>query len=148
MVGDTLWLTEGDTIPADGQLLLANDCSVDESTLTGESVPVAKSVAGTDDLFAGTTLVSGSAYVRVTAVGETTELGILGRSLETVEVEKTPLQRQINQFVLRMAIAGFVAFAVVWAVNFARSGDWIASLLLGLTLAMASPSRRDSGGVQ
>ncbi len=137
VVGDTLWLTEGDTVPADGQLLSANDCSVDESTLTGESVPVAKLTSGTDELFAGTTLVSGSAYVQVTAVGEATGLGRLGRSLEDVEVEKTPLQRQINQFVFRMAIAGFIAFAVVWAVNFARNGDWVASLLLGLTLAMA-----------
>ncbi|MPR31854.1 cation-translocating P-type ATPase [Salmonirosea aquatica] len=137
VVGDTLWLTEGDTVPADGVLLSANDCAVDESTLTGESVPTEKANAGTDKFFRGTTLVSGSAYVRVTAVGEATEFGRLGRSLQAVEVEKTPLQKQISRFVLRMALAGFAAFVVVWSINFARSGDWAASLLLGLTLAMA-----------
>lgn len=137
VVGDTLWLTEGNTIPADGTLLAANDCSVDESTLTGESVAVVKNGVGTDQFFTGTTLVSGSAYVQVTAVGEATELGKLGRSMAAVEVEKTPLQQQISRFVLRMAVAGLVAFAMVWAINFMLSGDWAASLLLGLTLAMS-----------
>lgn len=137
VVGDTLWLTEGNTVPADGTLLSANDCSVDESTLTGESVAVVKSSAGNDPFFTGTTLVSGSAYVLVTAVGEATALGKLGLSLAGVEVEKTPLQQQISRFVMRMAVAGFAAFAVVWAVNYTMSGDWTTSLLLGLTLAMA-----------
>jgi Ca2+-transporting ATPase len=137
VVGDTLWLTEGNTVPADGLLLSANDCTVDESTLTGESVAVVKFMAGKDHFFTGTTLVSGSAYVEVTAVGEATELGKLGRSMAEVEVEKTPLQQQISRFVLRMAVAGFVAFALVWIINYSLSGDWAASLLLGLTLAMA-----------
>lgn len=137
VVGDTLWLTEGNTVPADGLLLSANDCSVDESTLTGESFAVVKNVVGNDQFLTGTTLVSGSAYVQVTTVGEDTELGRLGRSLAEVEVEKTPLQQQIGQFVWRMAVAGLAAFAVVWAVNYTLSGDWAASLLLGLTLAMA-----------
>lgn len=137
VVGDTLWLTEGNTVPADGTLLSANDCSVDESTLTGESVAVEKNLVGTHQFFTGTTLVSGSAYVQVTAIGDATELGKLGQSLAGVEVEKTPLQQQISRFVLRMAVAGFVAFAIVWAINYALSGDWAASLLLGLTLAMS-----------
>jgi len=137
VVGDILWVTEGDTVPADGLLVSANDCLVDESTLTGESVPVEKISSGTDQFFTGTSLVSGSAYIQVTAIGKDTELGKLGRSLEEVEVEKTPLQRQIGRFVLRMAVAGFMAFVVVWSINYVRTGDWMASLLLGLTLAMA-----------
>ncbi len=137
VVGDTVWLTEGQTVPADGQLLQANDCSVDEAVLTGESVSVAKTNPDTDRFFAGTLLASGSAYVQLTAVGAATELGKLGRSLQDVEVEKTPLQRQMNQFVLRMALVGFGAFVLVWAINFAHTGEWLTSLLLGLTIAMA-----------
>ncbi|WP_019986913.1 cation-translocating P-type ATPase [Rudanella lutea] len=137
VVGDLIWITEGQTAPADGLLVQANDCSIDESVLTGESVPVVKSVPDKDPVYAGTILVSGSAYVRVTAVGDSTSLGKLGRSLQGVEVEKTPLQRQIGQFVQRMAYAGFGAFLLVWGINFAQSGEWATSLLLGLTIAMS-----------
>jgi Ca2+-transporting ATPase len=137
VVGDVIWLTEGQTVPADGLLIQANDCSVDEAILTGESVPVSKTIPETDRFLAGTLLTSGSAYVRVTAVGEATTLGKLGRSLQLIDVEKTPLQQQISQFVQRMAFAGFGAFALVWAINFANSGNWVTSLLLGLTIAMS-----------
>ncbi|WP_338874635.1 cation-translocating P-type ATPase [Spirosoma sp. SC4-14] len=137
VVGDLVWLTEGQTIPADGVLVQANDCSVDEAVLTGESVPVAKTNPNSDVFFAGTWLTSGSAYVRITSVGATTELGRLGQSLQHIEVEKTPLQQQIGQFVQRMAFVGFGAFALVWGVNFAQSGNWATSLLLGLTIAMS-----------
>jgi P-type Ca2+ transporter type 2C len=75
VVGDVLWLTEGQTVPADGRLLQANDCSVDESVLTGESVPITKTNAASDLFLSGTLLTSGSAKVRVTAVGAQTELG-------------------------------------------------------------------------
>ncbi|SOD93380.1 cation-translocating P-type ATPase [Spirosoma fluviale] len=137
VVGDVVWLAEGQTVPADGVLIQGNDCSVDESILTGESVSVAKTNPDTDRFLAGTLLTSGSAYVRINAVGEATELGKLGHSLQTIEVEKTPLQQQIAQFVQRMAFAGFGAFALVWAINFAQSGDRVTSLLLGLTIAMS-----------
>ncbi len=137
VVGDVTRLTEGQTVPADGTLLQANDCSVDEAILTGESVPVTKTVPETDRFFAGTLLTSGSAYVQVSAVGDQTELGKLGRSLQTIEVEKTPLQLQISRFVQRMAFVGFGAFALVWGINFAQSGNWATSLLLGLTIAMS-----------
>ncbi|MCX6217216.1 cation-translocating P-type ATPase [Spirosoma sp.] len=137
VVGDVIWLTEGQTVPADGLLLQASDCAVDEAILTGESVPVDKTVPDTDRFLSGTLLTSGSAYVRITAVGEATELGKLGHSLQAIEVEKTPLQQQITQFVQRMAFVGFGAFALVWGINFAQSGDRVTALLLGLTIAMS-----------
>ncbi|GAB3020729.1 cation-translocating P-type ATPase [Spirosoma pulveris] len=137
VVGDVVWLTEGQTVPADGVLIQGNDCSVDESVLTGESVSVAKTEPAIDRFLAGTLLTSGSAYVRIITVGEATELGKLGHSLQTIEVEKTPLQQQIAQFVQRMAFVGFGAFALVWGINFAQSGDRVTSLLLGLTIAMS-----------
>lgn len=137
VVNDVVWLTEGQTIPADGILLQANDCSVNEAILTGESVPVMKTDPNTDLFFSGTLLSSGSAYVQISAVGEKTELGKLGRSLQSIEVEKTPLQVQISRFVQRMAFVGIGAFALVWGINFAQSGNWATSLLLGLTIAMS-----------
>ena len=135
VVGDAVLIDEGKRVPADGLIDDANDCSVDESILTGESVAVAKKTG--DPVFSGTSTVSGSARVVVSAVGGQTQLGKIGHSLATIPTEKTPLQRQINQFVGRMAWIGFVAFALVCGVNYARSGDWVTALLFGLTLAMS-----------
>lgn len=137
VVNDVIWLTEGQTVPADGKLLQANDCSVNEAILTGESMPVMKTDPDIDLFYAGTLLSSGSVYVQISAVGEKTELGKLGQSLQRIEVEKTPLQVQISRFVQRMAFVGIGAFALVWGINFAQSGNWTTSLLLGLTIAMS-----------
>ncbi|MBJ6111623.1 cation-translocating P-type ATPase [Hymenobacter sp. BT523] len=135
VVGDAVLVEEGERIPADGRVDSANDFAVDEAILTGEAVPVAKAPA--DAVYAGTSAVSGSAWLTLTAVGGGTELGRIGGSLHAIATEKTPLQRQVSQFVRRMAWAGLGAFAVVWGVNYARTGDWATALLFGLTLAMS-----------
>ena len=135
VVGDTLVAEEGGRIPADAVVQSGNDFSLDEAVLTGESVAVTKGKG--DPVFAGTSATTGGALLTVTAVGAATQLGRIGRSLETIAPEKTPLQRQISAFVLRMAWIGVVAFGLVWGVNYARSGDWVTALLFGLTLAMS-----------
>ena len=135
VVGDAVLVAEGNRLPADGTVTEPNDFSVDEAVLTGEAVPVAKAVG--EAVFGGTSTASGSAWLTLTAVGGQTKLGLIGRSMENIIPEKTPLQVQVRQFVLRMAWVGAGAFALVWGVNFARSGDWVTALLFGLTLAMS-----------
>jgi P-type Ca2+ transporter type 2C len=137
VVGDTVLLKEGDFVPADGLLLKANDCTVDEATLTGESIAVAKFTIGSDLFWAGSVLTGGSAYIQITHVGVDTQLGKLGKTMSSIKVEKTPLQRQITVFVRNMAFIGILAFIAVWAINYAQSGNWATSLLLGLTMAMS-----------
>ena len=135
VVSDMVLIEEGERVPADGMIDNSNDFSVDESILTGESASVIKKSG--DVVFAGTNTITGSAWLTITAVGGQTELGQIGRSIATIPTEKTPLQRQINQFVIRMAWIGALAFVLVWGVNYARSGDWVTALLFGLTLAMS-----------
>jgi Ca2+-transporting ATPase len=136
--GDVFLIQEGDLVPADADILQANDLSVNESILTGESLPVEKNAeAGDRRLFQGTTLNSGKCYARVTAIGNSTELGKLGRSIADIPAAKTELQRQINRFVRIMALAGTIIFLLLWLVNYAHSQQLLESLLLGLTFSMA-----------
>ena len=135
VVGDAVRVAEGNRLPADGTVSELNDFTVDEAILTGEAVPVAKAVG--DAVFGGTSTASGSAWLTLTAVGGQTKLGLIGHSMESITPEKTPLQVQVRQFVLRMAWVGAGAFVLVWGVNYAKSGDWVTALLFGLTLAMS-----------
>ncbi|WP_114937758.1 cation-translocating P-type ATPase [Mucilaginibacter endophyticus] len=138
VVGDSLIVEEGMSIAADGRILHSNDFSVNESILTGESLPVFKDPLSVEPIvFQGTTVVSGLAVVAVSAIGDQTQLGKIGRGLESITVEKTPLELQINNFVKKMVIIGVIVFAIVWAINFFRSADWLASLTKALTLAMS-----------
>ncbi len=138
VVGDSIVLEEGASVPADGTIIKANDFSVSEAILTGESLPVSKNQDKEDrDVYSGTTVSSGSAIVVVTAIGNGTRLGKIGKSLENIKEEKTPLELQIGSFVKKMVIVGFVVFLIVWAINFFRSHELLDSLLKALTLAMS-----------
>lgn len=146
---DIVSIEEGERIPADGLLLLQNDLSVDESVLTGESMSVDKLVETSDIpttdgqkttvnfLFQGTTVATGKGFYKVTATGSKTEFGKLGKSIETIDTEQTPLQKQIKRFVKQMGILGGVAFALVFTLNYWIEQDVWKSLLFSLTLAMA-----------
>lgn len=138
VVGDFLMVEEGTFIPADGIIEQSNDFSVNESILTGESMSVYKDHTQADNyVYSGTTVSGGLAIVRVTAIGNETKLGKIGKSLEQIKEEKTPLEVQISNFVKKMVLAGAVVFAVVWAINFYNSGNAIDSLMKALTIAMS-----------
>ncbi|MCB9232047.1 MAG: cation-translocating P-type ATPase [Bacteroidia bacterium] len=138
VMGDCLMVEEGTIIAADGEILHSNDFSVNESILTGESLSVFKdSTAENRQVFRGTTVASGLALVQVTAIGNETRWGEIGLSLQKVEEEKTPLEKQINNFVKKMVFAGGVVFLIVWGINFFESRDFLDSLLKALTLAMS-----------
>ena len=136
VVGDLIYLSEGQQVSADAIIVSATDLSVDESILTGESVPVVKNNAG-EPLFSGTSLVGGMAWATVTAVGNQTKMGGMGILMDSITKEKTPLQKQVDHFVKQMAVAGILAFVVVCVVNYLKSHIIIAALLNGLTMAMA-----------
>jgi len=136
--GDCMVIEEGASVPADGVILRANDFFVNESLLTGESQAVGKSESTDDDkVYQGTTVTGGLAICRVTATGDQTQLGQIDQQMEAIADEKTPLQKQIGNFVKKMAIAGSAVFLVVWGINYVQSRDVLDSLLKALTLAMS-----------
>ena len=137
VVDDLLLLEEGEVIAADGLIETANDFSVNESILTGESFAVIKVADNTSTVFKGTLITSGSASVKVTAVGLKTKFGEIGLSLKEITVVKTPLQNQIRSFVRNMVWIGVVAFLIVVGFNYYQSQDLVQSFLQGLTLAMS-----------
>ena len=139
VVGDYVVVSEGELVPADGVIKQLNDFSVNESILTGESFSVTKDIDSKENnhLYSGTLAESGQCVFEVTAIGEHTKLGLLGKSILNIQEEKTPLQKQINTFVKWMAVAGGIIFLIIWRINYFKSHDILNSLLKGLTIAMS-----------
>ncbi|MDH5826951.1 cation-translocating P-type ATPase [Sphingobacterium faecium] len=137
-VGDLCITEEGQIINADGRIVHSNDFSVNESSLTGESLSVFKDADGTDNkVYSGTITVSGLAVFEVQEIGEQTKLGKIGHSIASIIEEKSPLQLQIERFVKKMALAGLVVFILVCLANYFQTKSFVDSLLNGLTLAMS-----------
>lgn len=147
--GDLVVLQEGDRVPADAAVLHAVNLLADESLLTGESVPVRKSEwdekevvrqPGGDDqpfVYSGSMIVQGNGLARIVATGMGTEIGKIGRALESVVEEKTKLNLEMGRLVKRLAIIGIVLCIMVIVVYFLTRGDLLKGFLAGITLAMA-----------
>ncbi|MDO5509249.1 MAG: cation-translocating P-type ATPase [Weeksellaceae bacterium] len=137
-VGDLCIIEEGKMINADGQIVYSSDFSVNEASLTGESYSVFKSAESEDrKVYSGTLVVSGLAVIKVEHIGSQTKLGKIGQSIFEIKEESSPLHNQIASFVKKMAAIGIIVFLIIWGYSFWQSGDFIESLLVGLTLAMS-----------
>ena len=138
--GDRLIVQEGDRLACDATLLESHSMRVDESLLTGESVPLDKGAAGDEDalaLRAGTLVVQGEGVARVTATGIRTALGRIGGSLAALQPRPSRLHEELKRLVRGVALIA-LATCLVAATLFAwRDGSWTAGLLVGLTLAMS-----------
>ena len=136
VTGDIIVISEGEQLPADASIIQQNDLTVNESILTGESFAVAKEQEN-NMLFSGTTIASGSAIAEVKHISNSTRIGKLGILIQATKKEKTPLEQQVNVFVNRMALLGFLAFTFVCIYNYYESYSWLHALMHGLTIAMA-----------
>ena len=138
---DIAILNEGDRVPADGILQQCDNLTVDESMLTGESVPVHKSIDQDEKnihrVYSGTLVVQGRAAFKVVETGIHTEFGKIGKSLQLIEQDPTNLQKEMKTLIRNLFIIGFgVSIAIVIAYYLTR-GNILQSLLNGLAATIA-----------
>lgn len=146
--GDILLLSAGDRVAADARLLRAINLLTEESSLTGESLPSEKDAdllvavdAGPGDrrnmVFAGTAINNGRATAVVTGTGMQTEFGRIATMLESVESEKTPLQKNLDEVGKMLARAAVAIVLVIVCLGFLRGESLIDMLIFGIALAVA-----------
>ncbi len=135
-VGDHLRLEEGDRVVADALLRQGVGLWLDQSLLTGESLPVEGSASG-QLIRAGSLVASGRGLAEVVAVAEATELGRLGQSLASVTPPPTRLQRHTRRLTARLTLVALMLCAALAVVQGGLSGDWSTALLAALALALA-----------
>lgn len=133
--GDLVILSEGDRVPADGRLISASNLSVDESMLTGESLSVYKK--SDDQVFSGTLIVTGYGRAIIENIGAKTELGKIGTALQSIEIERTHLQKEIDRLVRVIYIAALASAVAVVVIYGMTRNDWVEGSLAGIAASMA-----------
>jgi Ca2+-transporting ATPase len=137
--GDVLILNEGDRVPADGVLAESSNLLIDESILTGESVPVLKNLFPEKEvsIFSGTLVLAGKGVALVKSTGLKTELGKIGISLQSIEESDTRLQKEMKVLVRNFGLGSVVITIVVVLMFYFTRGNLLQAILTGLSAAMA-----------
>ena len=135
--GDVVALGQGDLVPADGEVLESVALRVDESTLTGESVPVDKSEAADAQLLSGTAVVHGRALMVVRLTGPASSMGQIAALLQGKHVV-TPLQRRMARLSGQLAASAIVLCAVMFVLGWAQGQPLELMLLAAVSLAVAA----------
>jgi len=149
VTGDFVVLQEGDRVPADALVINSVNLMADESLLTGEPVPVRKRewkeednsfIPGGDDIpvvYSGSMIVQGNGLVKVIATALNTEIGKIGKALDSVKEEPTRLKREMGILVKRLVIIGIILSILVITIYTITRGDLLKGTLAGISLAMA-----------
>jgi len=148
VVGDVVLIAAGDEVPADGRIVAASALQIDESALTGESVPAdkeAKTLSGelgpgqqTNMAFMNTPVTHGSGTVIITATGAGTELGKISGMLAATATEESPLTRELNRLTLWIAAAAGLTMIVMFVLGRQRGLAWDALFVSAVSLAIAA----------
>jgi Ca2+-transporting ATPase len=149
VVGDVVLLAAGDEVPADGRIVEASALQIDESALTGESVPASKGTEPpegtdlapgdqTDMAFMHTPVTHGSAVMIVTATGSDTEVGKIAGMLQSTAKEQTPLTRQLNTLTLWIAGAAGLTMVIMFALGAQRGLSATVVFSSAVALAIAA----------
>ncbi|MDX3117749.1 HAD-IC family P-type ATPase [Streptomyces scabiei] len=150
VVGDIVLISAGDQVPADGRIVEASALQIDESSLTGESVPVAKDAGTlpdggrpapgdlTNSAFMNTPVTHGSGVLVVTAVGADTELGRISGMLAATEKEVPPLTRELDRLTLWITGAAALTMIVMFVLGRGRDQAWDVLFVSAVSLAIAA----------
>jgi len=144
--GDIIILNEGERIPADVIILESSNLTIDESILTGESIPVQKT-ANTNTktkkleleslAYSGTIITSGWLIGSVYETGKETKIGKMGLSLSNLIDEEPLVRKEINSIVTKLAVLGIFTCSFVFGYGYFSTGDFVKPLLNSVTLAIA-----------
>jgi Ca2+-transporting ATPase len=149
VVGDVVLIAAGDEVPADGRIVSSSSLQIDESALTGESVPAAKDAEtlSDSDLGAGdqenmafmhTPVTHGSGVMIVTSVGGNTEVGKIAGMLSATATEETPLTKQMNTLTLWIVGAAGITMIIMFALGLYRGQSWTMLFTTAVALAIAA----------
>jgi Ca2+-transporting ATPase len=149
VAGDVVLLAAGDEVPADGRIITASALQIDESALTGESVPADKDAATlpagqigpgqqSNMAFMHTPVTHGSAVMVVTSTGSGTEVGKIAHMLSATDREETPLTKQMNMLTLWIVGAAGVTMIIMFALGLSRGQSWTTLFNTAVALAIAA----------
>ncbi len=149
VIGDVVLLAAGDEVPADGRIITASSLQIDESALTGESVPASKGIDPpqgadlapgdqTDMAFMHTPVTHGSGVMIVTATGSETQVGKIAGMLAGTAREQTPLTRQLNTLTLWIAAAAGITMVVMFVLGAQRGQSSTVVFTSAVALAIAA----------
>ncbi|MFG2479575.1 cation-translocating P-type ATPase [Streptomyces fagopyri] len=150
VVGDIVLISAGDQVPADGRIIEASALQIDESALTGESVPAAKDAGTlpggrelppgdrTNTAFMNTPVTHGSGVLVVTAIGADTELGKISGMLSATEREVPPLTRELDRLTLWITGAAGLTMVVMFVLGRGRDQAWDLLFVSAVSLAIAA----------
>jgi Ca2+-transporting ATPase len=149
VVGDVVVLAAGDEVPADGRIIQASSLQIDESALTGESVPASKGIETpqgadlapgeqSDMAFMHTPVTHGSGVMVVTATGADTEVGKIAGMLASTAREQTPLTRQLNTLTLWIAAAAGITMVIMFVLGAQRGHSATVVFTSAVALAIAA----------
>ncbi|HYB29379.1 MAG TPA: cation-transporting P-type ATPase [Solirubrobacteraceae bacterium] len=147
--GDVVSVEAGDLVPADGRLLQAATLEVDESALTGESLPVSKGVERLEDphadlgdrldmVYMNTSVTRGTGEFVVTATGMATEVGHISGMLQAEEATQTPLTRQLSKLTNQILVIAGVAVVISMVLNLSRGDDFTGVFTAAIAFAIAA----------
>lgn len=134
--GDVLAFAEGQSLPADGLVIESQNLSMNESALTGESLPIEKEMNA--DFFAGTTVLGGRGFGVIQKTGKETRFGKIGHLLEDTQAEESPLQKKVYDLVKKVVFVAVVLVILLFCVEYFREAQLVKSLITALTFGMAA----------